>query len=69
LPIGGVWVHLRVCLTCGKVGCCDSSPNRHAAHHTREAQHPIERSIEPSEDWCWCAVDDVYFVVDFPEMP
>lgn len=67
LKTGGVWMHLRVCLTCGKVGCCDSSPNRHATRHTREASHPLERSIEPGEDWCWCAVDDVYFTVDLPE--
>jgi len=67
LEIGGRWVHLRVCLTCGKVGCCDSSPNRHATKHAAEAGHPLERSIEPGEDWCWCAVDSVSFVVDLPE--
>jgi hypothetical protein len=67
LKIGGRWLHLRVCLTCGRVGCCDSSPNRHATKHTVEAGHPLVRSIEPGEDWCWCAVDDTYFVVDLPQ--
>lgn len=59
LRIGGQWVHLRLCLTCGKVGCCDSSPNRHASRHAREAGHPIVRSLEPGEDWIWCFVDEV----------
>ena len=62
---GGAWAHLRVCLTCGMIGCCDSSPGRHASEHAREAGHPIARSIEPGEDWCWCYVDEVEFVVDF----
>jgi uncharacterized UBP type Zn finger protein len=60
LKIGGRWVHLRMCLSCGKVGCCDSSPNRHASAHAGEAEHPIVRSFQPGEDWRWCYVDEVY---------
>ena len=59
LRIGSWWVHLRLCLTCGHVGCCDSSPNRHASAHARETGHPIVRSLEPGEDWAWCYVDEV----------
>jgi hypothetical protein len=59
LAIGGWWVHLRLCLTCGRVGCCDSSPNRHASRHARTAGHPIVRSLEPGQDWAWCFVDEV----------
>jgi CPA2 family monovalent cation:H+ antiporter-2 len=65
LKIGARWVHLRVCLTCGKVGCCDSSPNKHASKHAREVGHPIIRSAEPGETWCWCFEDEVAFDVDF----
>jgi uncharacterized UBP type Zn finger protein len=63
LKIGGQWVHLRVCLSCGKVGCCDSSPNRHATQHARGDGHPIMRTIEPGEDWSWCVIDEVAFSV------
>jgi hypothetical protein len=63
LKIGGRWVHLRVCRTCGKVGCCDSSPNRHASKHAQQDGHPILSSVEPGEDWSWCAVDEVAFVL------
>ncbi len=59
LRIGSRWVHLRVCLSCGNVGCCDSSPNRHASAHYRAAGHPIMQSFEPGEDWAWCYVDGV----------
>jgi monovalent cation:H+ antiporter-2, CPA2 family len=59
LRIGSWWVHLRMCMTCGKVGCCDSSPNRHASKHARDAAHPIVRSLEPGEDWMWCFIDEV----------
>lgn len=59
LKIGAWWVHLRMCLTCGKVGCCDNSPNRHASGHYREAGHPLIRSAEPGETWSWCFVDEV----------
>jgi uncharacterized UBP type Zn finger protein len=60
LKIGSSWVHLRMCLECGKVGCCDSSRNRHASAHFRETGHPIVRSIEPGETWRWCFIDRVY---------
>jgi len=52
------WVHLRLCLTCGHVGCCDSSPRRHASAHHRDTGHPVMRSLEPGESWRWCFVDD-----------
>lgn len=58
LKIGGEWVHLRVCLTCGHVACCDSSPNRHASKHARTTEHPIITSAEPGETWVWCFPDD-----------
>ncbi len=57
LKIGGRWVHLRLCLTCGHVGCCDSSPNRHARQHAGEAGHPIVQSFEKGETWRYCYVD------------
>ena len=59
LKIGGRWVHLRLCLECGHVACCDSSPNRHATAHAAEANHPIVQSFEPGESWRWCYVDQV----------
>lgn len=59
LATGGVWLHLRICLECGKVGCCDDSPNRHARAHAHQAGHPLIRSIEPGETWSWCFVDGV----------
>jgi hypothetical protein len=59
MKIGAWWVHLRLCRTCGKVGCCDSSPNRHASRHAAEDGHPIASSFEPGEDWSWCYVDAV----------
>jgi uncharacterized UBP type Zn finger protein len=59
LAMGGVWLHLRICLECGHVGCCDDSPNRHATAHARLTGHPLIRSLEPGEDWCWCYVDEV----------
>jgi uncharacterized UBP type Zn finger protein len=61
LRTGDSWVHLRLCLSCGHVGCCDESPNRHATAHFRAANHPIIRSFEPDEDWIWCFVDEVGF--------
>jgi hypothetical protein len=63
LKIGGRWVHLRVCRTCGKVGCCDSSPNKHASKHAVADGHPVLTSIEPGEDWSWCVIDEVAFVL------
>jgi uncharacterized UBP type Zn finger protein len=59
LAIGDEWVHLRLCLTCGHVGCCDSSKNKHATKHYRATQHPVIRSFEPGERWLWCYVDAV----------
>jgi uncharacterized UBP type Zn finger protein len=59
LATGGAWLHLRICLECGKVGCCDDSPNKHASAHARSTSHPIIRSIEPGEDWSWCFVDEI----------
>ena len=59
LRIGDKWVHLRLCLTCGHVGCCDSSKNKHATKHFKKTQHPLIRSNEPGESWVWCYVDEV----------
>jgi uncharacterized UBP type Zn finger protein len=61
LKIGARWVHLRMCHTCGKIGCCDSSPNRHATAHYHESSHPIVRSAEPGENWSWCYPDELMF--------
>jgi uncharacterized UBP type Zn finger protein len=59
LKSGSRWVHLRMCLVCGKVGCCDNSPGRHASGHFRETGHPLVRSAEPDESWAWCYVDEL----------
>ena len=59
LAIGSTWVHLRLCLTCGHVGCCVSSPNRHASAHFRDVDHPVVRSFQPGESWRWCFVDEI----------
>lgn len=59
LKLGSVWVHLRLCRTCGHVGCCDDSPNRHAWAHFRETGHPIIEGYDPPEGWGWCYVDRV----------
>jgi uncharacterized UBP type Zn finger protein len=59
LATGDPWLHLRICLQCGHVGCCDDSPNRHATAHSRSSDHPIIRSLEPGETWSWCYVDEV----------
>ena len=65
LAAGQPWLHLRICLECGQVGCCDSSPNRHATAHWRaHPDHPLVRSYEPAEDWWWCYADDLFFEVD-----
>jgi uncharacterized UBP type Zn finger protein len=58
LKMGDRWVHLRLCLSCGHVGCCDSSKNRHASKHFQGTRHPVMRSLEPGEDWRWCYVDN-----------
>ena len=59
LRAGAAWVHLRICMTCGHVGCCDSSPHRHATKHFHATSHPIVKSMEPGEQWGWCYVDEV----------
>ncbi|HEY6713796.1 MAG TPA: UBP-type zinc finger domain-containing protein [Rubrobacter sp.] len=59
LSMGDTWVHLRMCLICGHVGCCDQSPNRHATKHFHATEHPIIRSLEPGEEWRWCYFDEV----------
>ena len=56
--MGDRWVHLRLCMECGHVGCCDSSKNKHATKHFHKTKHPLMRSIEPGERWMWCYVDD-----------
>lgn len=60
LRLGTPWVHLRLCLTCGRVGCCDSSPMRHARAHAHAAAHPIVQSAEPGETWRWCYFDEAF---------
>jgi uncharacterized UBP type Zn finger protein len=57
LKMGDSWVHLRLCMVCGHVGCCDSSKNKHATKHYRQVKHPVVRSIEPGESWIWCYED------------
>lgn len=67
---GSSWVHLRVCQSCGHVGCCDSSPRRHATGHHRGSGHPVVRSFEPGEEWFWCYPDEVAFqLADAPPGP
>jgi hypothetical protein len=66
LRTGGRWVHLRECMTCGHVGCCDSSPNRHASLHAGTSGHPIIRSFEPGENWMWCYIDQIAFAPGGP---
>ena len=60
LATGSRWVHLRLCLECGHVGCCDDSPNKHATKHFHQTRHPVIRSFEPGEDWGWCYVDQLF---------
>ena len=60
LKTGGRWAHLRICMTCGHVGCCDSSPGKHATAHFHATGHPVMRSIERGERWGWCYVDEVW---------
>lgn len=64
LKMGDTWVHLRLCLTCGHVGCCDSSKNKHATKHFHSTKHPVVRSQEPGESWMWCYVDELMFEND-----
>ena len=60
LEMGDTWVHLRLCLSCGHVGCCDNSKNKHATKHFHATDHPVIQSFERGEDWIWCYVDEVY---------
>ena len=64
---GTRWVHLRMCRVCGHVGCCDSSPKKHATAHYDSTGHPLMSSYEPGEDWWWCFTDDLGFLN--PELP
>jgi uncharacterized UBP type Zn finger protein len=61
---GSIWVHLRLCMTCGTVGCCDSSVNQHASRHHSATKHPIAVSLEPGEAWAWCYVDEVLLLLE-----
>jgi uncharacterized UBP type Zn finger protein len=60
LETGDRWVHLRLCLECGHVGCCDSSKNKHATKHFHQTEHPIMQSFELGENWRWCYVDETF---------
>jgi len=60
LQSGSWWVHLRLCLICGHIGCCDQSPNEHATKHFHQTQDPLMQSFEPDEDWGWCYVDELF---------
>ena len=60
LAIGARWVHLRMCMTCGKIGCCDSSPNTHATKHAHASGHPAIASAQPGERWLYCYPDDAF---------
>ena len=68
LERGGAWVHLRLCLRCGHVGCCDSSPSRHATRHFHATGHPVIKSFEPDEAWAWCYVDE-QLLEELPAFP
>jgi hypothetical protein len=65
LKMGDSWVHLRLCMECGHVGCCDDSKNTHATKHFHHTRHPIMRSVEPGEQWGWCFEDDL--MLDFTD--
>jgi hypothetical protein len=60
---GGVWLHLRICLECGHVGCCDDSPGQHASAHANAISHALIRSLEPGEEWSWCFVDELAMII------
>lgn len=60
---GGEWLHLRICLQCGHVGCCDDSPHQHASRHAGETGHPVIRSLEPGEEWSWCFADELAMII------
>lgn len=61
LQSGETWVHLRLCMSCGRVGCCDDSKNKHASKHFQASGHPVVMSFEPDEDWLWCYADRVLY--------
>ena len=61
---GSSWLHLRICLSCGHVGCCDSSPERLASRHAADAGHPLIRSLQPGEEWSWCFEDEIGLVIE-----
>jgi uncharacterized UBP type Zn finger protein len=60
VKLGDTWMHLRLCLECGHVGCCDQSKNTHATKHYHETKHPVIRSFEPDERWRWCYIDEIF---------
>ena len=64
LAVGDTWVELRLCVGCGRVGCCDNSKNQHATRHFQASGHPLMRSYEPGEDWWWCYLDELAFEVE-----
>jgi len=59
LKMGDSWVHLRICMECGHVGCCDQSKNKHATKHFHKTKHPVIKSFQPGEDWMWCYIDEI----------
>jgi uncharacterized UBP type Zn finger protein len=61
LKINDKWFHLRMCLVCGYIGCCDNSKNKHATKHFKRTKHPVIKSFEPDEDWSWCYIDEKMF--------
>ena len=61
IELGDTWVNLRLCMTCGQIGCCDDSKNQHASKHHHVSGHPIIMSYQPNEEWMWCYVDEVLF--------
>lgn len=65
---GGFWVHLRLCMECGYVGCCDNSPSKHARIHATSSLHPVVQSFEPGENWVYCFIDD-QVVAEIPDLP
>jgi uncharacterized UBP type Zn finger protein len=69
LEIGSTWVHLRLCMVCGHVGCCDNSLNKHGTKHWHRSKHPVMKSFEPGEEWWWCYSDDTDIDPVFPDRP
>lgn len=61
LRMGDSWVHLRLCMECGHVGCCNDSKNKHASKHVHASGHPVVRSFEPGERWLYCYPDDMFY--------